>query len=436
MTSRTFTLGRIAVFAVAAALMLFAQPALANASTLCVNHNKNNCFATIQSAVNSASAGDTIKIAAGTYNEMVTINTPVNLSGVGKNGRRTVIDATGLAHAIYVTGVTGPMTISAVTAENADRSGILIEASSQISVIGDTVANNDKALSGVTCAGAFPFDQDDCGEGLQLRAVTYSVFASNIIKSNVGGILVTDETGPTHDNQIVGNLVKNNTPDCGITLPSHPKCVGSNSNEVNGCVGGPSIGTPAFGVYNNLVANNQSIGNGAAGTGIFAPTPGTMAYANLIENNVLKNNAQGGVVLHSHVNGQTLNNNVIVGNQISGNGADPDSESGFSSSQKVGIVVFSDATGSALPIVGTTISQNSISNEDIDVLVGTTATAAQVFLNNLRGTTGIANTGSGTIAAIGNFWGCKKGPGTSSCSGVQGPAGSVLTSPFLTKPVR
>ncbi|HLI81270.1 MAG TPA: right-handed parallel beta-helix repeat-containing protein [Candidatus Binataceae bacterium] len=382
-----------------------------------------------------AQPGDKITVAPGTYKEEVVINKPLTLNGTGDHGKSTFIDATGLVHGIYITGVTsGRVFISQFTVENAMREGILIENSSNTTVASNTIQNNDTSLAFTTppcsqgtapcCPGAFPFEQQDCGEGVHLLGTTNSTIANNIVQGNQGGILLSDETGATSNNLITNNLVQNNATDCGITLPSHPPC-GQGSSDVNGCVGGAQIGTASPGVFANSVIGNTSKGNGGAGTGVFAPTPGTAAYGNLIANNVLQNNGEPGVALHSHAPGQNLNDNVIVGNIISGNGPEPGEPS------TIGISLFSDQSQNAAPFA-VTVYQNTITHQDVDVFVGTEPNNASIFYNNLDGVKlGVLNAGGGTVNAPFNYWNCPNGPLDPACSHV---SGTVLFPPSLAHP--
>lgn len=398
-----------------------AQPI--QATTICVGQHRKGCAQTIQQAVNSAPAGATIDVAPGTYAEQVTINKSLTLQV--PNGK-AVIDATGRQHGIFVSGAaTAGTVISGFTVENALLEGILVQATSHVTVSGNTVQKNDQgwvapATPGAmaTCPGALPFDQDDCGEGVHLNGVTDSVVADNVVQNNVGGILLTDEAGANHDNLITRNLVKDNRRDCGITLPSHPSGFG------------PSGPLPGNGVFHNTISDNVSTGNGGAGVGMFTPTPGTASHDNLVIGNTLTDNGLPGVALHSHAPGQNLNGNRIIGNTIANNGADDDA----GTSGPTGIIVFSDGAHGAAPITGTEITNNTIDREAIDVWVGTAAISQVLRSNNLLGShaVGVQNAGTGTVDATNNYWGCPGGPGAPGCSSV---TGTVLFTPWLTRPV-
>jgi hypothetical protein len=230
------------------------------------------------------------------------------------------------------------------------------------------------------------------------------------------------------------NIVENNVPDCGITLPSHPP----NGDPRN-------IGSQSFGVFNDTVANNLSQGNGAAGTGVFAPTPGTASYKHLITGNRLINNANPGVIFHSHAPGQKLND---TSNFISGNGAEPNPGPGEADgpTNTTGIEVYADLAAS--PITGVKIVGNTIKNEGNDIWVGAPGWSncsaleltspcynVDAHLNNFAPhSVGVNNQGSTSaggdvqVNATNNFWGCAKGPNKGPCATTQG---NVIDFPFL-----
>ncbi len=454
---------------------------------LCVNPGgTQGCYKTIQAAINAVSVKDArIVVQNGTYTakcsapacSVATISSaaPNGASLVGltlqcnpTRGKTVVLNAAALDHAIYVSGV-NQTTIEGCVARNASREGILVENSNNVNVADNTVANNDLALGTtvgkgtpacptfnppggnvIVCCpdafsggpGNFPEDNDDCGEGLHLRGVSNSVVQGNTVQNNVGGILISDETGMASNNLITGNTSQNNTlfgGDCGITLPSHTACTPT-STDATGCTPAPAVGgiLQANGVVGNVVIGNVLRHNGASGTGIFAnpgapPGAATNASGNLISNNVVQNNGQPGIAIHVHAANGIADNNVIVGNTVSGNGGDSEGEGAMP--PNTGIEVLSNGSlgapfSPAAPIVGTIISNNDVSKESIDIWVGNNATSANIFLNDLpgKGAKGVDNAGTGSVTATDNWWGCAAGPGTPNCSST---AGTVLSSPFL-----
>ena len=391
-------------------------------ATQCVDAGKTGCFATIGAAVSAASPGDTIQVAQGTYKEDVIIGKSLSL--VGKNSANTVIDASGLANGIYIDGLDhaglNNVVVTGFRVENASFEGILITNASLVSIQGNHVTRNDRGLdfAASSCPGIPDFETAegvDCGEGLHLVGVDHSTIASNLIDANSGGILISDETAPTHDNLITANTVINNTLDCGITIPSHPRS--------------PHVPKgPPFGVYQNTIVGNTSSDNGlngvGAGIGIFGFLPGARVSENLITGNRITGNGLPGVAMHGHSGREILNNNVITSNYISGNGAD----SGDAATPgPAGINIFS-----AGAVTGTMISQNVIKDEADDIVINTSALVNAQHNNLNGGGVGIASLGTGAVDATNNWWGCANGPNASGCSSVTGS--NAMVSPWLSSP--
>jgi len=482
----------VGVLGLATMLMSFCPKDAQASSNLCVNPNgSQGCFATIQAAIDSVSAPNTtVVVRPGTYTasctapacSVATISTAAangsSLAGLtlqcaGSKKHPVILDATSLDHAVYVSGV-NHVSVEACVGENAAREGILVENADNVDVADNEVENNDRAMAAtvgkgsppcptfvspgtpgtgaIQCCpdafsvgpGAFPEDNDDCGEGVHLRSVTNSVVEGNSVHDNIGGILLTDETGPNDNNLITDNNSSNNLAfggDCGVTLPSHLACT-SSSTDATGCTLAPPISGvfQGNGVFHNAVVGNVLKHNGAAGTGMFTnpgipPGAATKAYGNLVSDNVVKDNGQPGIAIHVHGANGNADHNMIVENILSGNGGDSEAEG--SSPPKTGIEVLSNGNfppfSPATPIVGTIIAQNKVSDEDIDVWVGNTATAANIFLNDLLGKSaiGVENAGTADVTATDDFWGCPQGPGSAGCSST---SGNVVSSPFLSQP--
>ena len=424
----------------------------AAAGTLCVNPaGTHDCFTSIQAAVNHAAANDLINVAAGTYKEEVVIGIPLSIVGAGASS--TVIDATSLAHGIFVDGFDNHglnnVTIKGFTVQKALFEGILVVSASDVTIRGNHVLNNDQT-SGLSFTGAptgcpdqpgdgvYEMDETgDCGGAIHLVGTANSILSDNLITGNADGVLISDETAESHDNLLIGNTVKNNPLECGIVLASHP-------NSGNG--------SPPFarhhGVDHNIVSGNISSGNGVkiggSGAGLFSDGMGQGRVSeNVIIGNTLTGNGLGGVALHTHVGPATpghpfpadnMDGNKIIGNFIARNLADT-----FDTATpgRVGININSGDGGS--PVRGTVISQNVIREEDIDIAVNT-PTEVDIHLNDLHGSgIGVGDVcaldGStactGSIDATENYWGCPTGPGSPGCTTII--AARSLFSPWLLK---
>jgi parallel beta-helix repeat protein len=427
--SRFFSLKLLA----GAALIAIGTPAFAVLP--CVNPGgTGGCFSSINAAIDAASPGSIIRVAPGTYKEAVIVWKPLSL--IGANASTTIIDGTGLSNAMYVDGLDNPglrnVLITGFTLENSNFEGLLVTNTTSLTIRNNQVQNNDVLLDidTDTCPGQPPFETGedfDCGEGIHIMGVAFSSITNNLIQNNSGGILISDDTGETHDNIISGNTVQDNPFDCGITLASHGPY-------------GKAPGSPHSGIVNNTISNNQSIHNGfdepgaGAGIGFFSDGSGPgLVHGNLAINNELLNNGIPGIAFHSHVGpnfgapADDLNDNILLNNHLSGNGADVGDTP---TAGPTGININSGFGGT--PITGTIIWGNRIDNESIDVAVNTPGAVDLHFNNLLGGDTGVDNVGSGKVNAINNYWGCVTGPGTKGCSSANGP---VTVVPFLSFPV-
>jgi hypothetical protein len=419
----------------------------AAAATLCVDPSGGGgCYTKIQTAVNHAAAYDVINVKKGTYYEDVTIGIPLSLIGAGAH--QSVINADGLANGIFVDGFDHAglhaVTIAGFTIENALYEAVLVVSAFDVTVRDNTMINNDKYgpvfnPASPNCVGQPSFQTDesgDCGGALHFIGTSNSIASGNLMTGNADGILISDETAESTGNLIVHNVVKNNPLDCGIVLASHAP-VGSS----------PPYYAAHYGVDNNTVADNISKNNGVqvggAGVGIFSDGNGPgRASGNVIIGNTLTGNGIGGVSLHTHVGpsfhapADNMSGNSIIGNTISGNLAD---SFDTATPGRVGININSGDGGS--PVLGTVITGNTISDEDVDIAINTPA-LVDIHLNNLLGgKIGVADVCvfdgatacTGSIDAIQNYWGCDDGPGAKKCSTVSGA--DLRYIPWLQDPV-
>ena len=300
---------------------------------------------TIGYAVGQASAGDVVSVGRGTYHESVNVTKRLALLG-----HDATIDAAGLAsppNGVVISGADAAGSrLAGFTVKNAGLEGVFVVQTSHVTIENNVLEDNDAyGPLNPLCV-----DQpDDCGEALHLQSVTNSIVRDNIVRDNVGGILLTDEDGPTFGNLIANNRVLDNSKDCGITLASHHF----------------NLTTPApanvAGVYRNTVVHNVSNGNGAAGIGVFAGPPGAAAWANVVSGNTAMNNGFAGVMIHSHTPAQYVDENVVVDNTLAGNGIDDDNPV---DDAPTAISVFS----AVVPIPHTVIAANRISHEHYGIV--------------------------------------------------------------------
>ena len=326
-------------------------------------------FSNINAAIKAAAVGDTVMVCPGTYrgsasitvkskagNIKITsgalIETRIRL--VGMPG--AVINATGLVNAITVFGPgAAGASVRGFTAEDAIGEGILAAGTDGVTISNNTVVYNDNG----TPKSPWPFCAangnvpGDCGEGLGVLTTSDSKILDNTIEFNSGGILMSDDLGPTSHDTIEGNLVEDNESDCGITIVGH-NAGGASAKGVPQ----PSMG----GVYDNLVTGNAVLSNGTTGEGGGILLAGAASYNNTITDNEIAGNGLAGVTVHEHgvdaLSGDVISGNWFGTNDITGDPGTPD---------QVTTGVFIERDTPKLPTVYVTVRNNTIAWDVIGI---------------------------------------------------------------------
>jgi parallel beta-helix repeat protein len=351
-------------------------------------------YSTIQSAVDAAPASGTVIVCAGTYTGNIVISSPLTLKG-----RSATIKGTATSDATCdQIGPTGPSTapcLAAVTIKSSDvtiegfrvqdgygeailATGSLAGGSiSDVTIRHNLVVHNNVGSHPVVQNNTYPqcsaFGQvpGDCGEGIHLMGVENSRVSDNYVSDNEGGILLTDEFGPTHDNIVEGNTVTRNADDCGITVPGHnPNALDKDGNRQ------PEVA----GVFHNVIRRNWITDNGLNGEGagvLFANAmAGSASYENVVVENYIAGNELSGVTMHAHTLNpgefEDLSGNQIIRNTIGRNNlgntmdhGDPLDGPPVQDFKTTGVLVFS----ASVP-VDVTIENNRIFDNEIGVWLG------------------------------------------------------------------
>jgi len=361
-------------------------------------------YSTIQSAVDAAAPGSSIFVCPGTYDEGVVIGKQLSLYG-----RWATIDATSSStgNGIQIVGPGGSgTTVSGFRIENAKFEGILVgtppvaptetegkpttaggQPVADVTIASNTVVENDKGFgSAFGQCFSTPEAPGDCGEAVHLVSVTNSTLVGNDIAHNAGGILLTDEFGPTSGNTIRFNNSNHNETDCGITLAGHsPAAVD------------PETGLPTgnAGVFDNLIEHNSSTDNGVLGQGAGILMGGGAPYAGVYGNRIIGNYAAGnglaGITIHQHLVGD-LNGNVLEHNVLGTNNLDGDFDfKAATATETTGILVASGEPPTGLPpsllpapikntvIRGNWIGFNKVGIWTLNVDPATTTVSGNVF---------------------------------------------------------
>lgn len=216
----------------------------------------------IQEAIDAASAGDTVLVASGLYNECIVIGKPLRL--VGEDRNTTVID--GGSYNFW-----GPVT-------------------KVVSVLSENVT-----IEGFTIRNAFCGVYADCSNVFTVR--------NNIFTSNFRGLCVDN----TFVSTIAGNIVVSNIE--GITVENSSMCVIEDNMLANNWGGHPDllvgIGISLYRSNSSMITNNF-LTNHTVGAIMLGE-----AYGNIIANNTATKNDAYAVELYTSSENLVVNNTSI-----------------------------------------------------------------------------------------------------------------------------
>ncbi|HTU31763.1 MAG TPA: hypothetical protein VMF07_20390 [Solirubrobacteraceae bacterium] len=268
-------------------------------------NDAGNCVkaacATINYAIEQATPGEVIHVAAGTYNQTVDVNKAVRLVGAGTGAKGTILDGTnqdpssqGYFGIVYVGNAGGAVTVSGFTIQNpaeyattgGEPMAVVLEdsnASDQISIINDNITES----TGGDTGSDFPIGIDTF-----VNAAQTTISGDKISNFFQGALLEDNGSATVTGNTFSGLIASGGYPAEGLFFLADEggNYTGQNASSntftgysgdgiaeaagytggyvTAGCVANGSIGT-------SLTGNTFALTGGAAGTGIVLESNGT-----------------------------------------------------------------------------------------------------------------------------------------------------------------
>jgi hypothetical protein len=305
-------------------------------------------FDTIQAAVDAASEGDTIKVAAGTFSETVSITKDyITLEGAGEGN--TIIDA-GTQDAVTIDSASN-VTVKGFTIQNG-RYGIFVRKGSLTNLENTTVQNNSS-------------------DGVRIDENSNSrITDCRVLQNGSNGIRLFRNSTAT----LLGAVVANENGDDGIDLNStsniflYQSTVTASDNSGRGI---QITGSSSFIAFNGVSIN--TLRNGKDGVGVFSVSRLAIDQDGSLES---ESNAGRGL----HISG-TSRSFVGNGSQVSTKGNNDD-----------GILVFA-ASSLTVENNGKLVSEN---NQDSGITI---AGSSSFFVDNTSASSTTNNIGNGLVVA-------------------------------------
>ena len=273
--------------------------------------DSNNCLSasgackTIGHAISLASSGDSIKVAAATYKENLTVG--VSLKVIGAKAATTIINGGGVNTVVTISSTTAHVTISNVTITNGlaptgggmYNSGTLTVNNSVVS--GNTAAHPSGCTSNCSSNGGGIYNNGTL-------TVNNSTVSGNTSTVPGGCVLHCEGAGGGIEN-VFGTVTINNS-----TV---------SNNAAAGGGGGIENGPGTVTINNSTVSNNTAYGGrGAGGGGILNSGTVTLNNTTVAYNSATAGSATGGGIENSSEPPQTavlrVNNSTLAHNTVSG----------------------------------------------------------------------------------------------------------------------
>ena len=286
--------------------------------TLVYNANKDWYFTTIQSAIDEAKNGDTIRAYEGTFFENVVVDKSVSL--VGNGSETTTIDGGRNGTVLRISADWVNIRGFHVTGSGSDSWDAGISGESNHSTFIENDCSNNEIGIYIVNSSHNTFSNNYCSNnnyGIRLDSSSNSTISSNTCENNGNGIYLMDSS-----NCAITNNTCNSNYDHGIFLTESSDCTIMNnicennengirlydSNDSNTLTNNTCNSNTYYGIYlyrsnSNTLTNNTCISNNRYGIYLLESSNST------ITNNSANSNYYYGIYLHESSN-STLTNNT------------------------------------------------------------------------------------------------------------------------------